>query len=354
MTVKEDRHVVEIDTVDVHVGGDVHRIVVGGVEDLPGTSVLEQMQHLRDEADALRLVLLEEPRGGLPSLFADLIVPPVHPDADAGFIIMERMGYPLISGTNTMSTAIALVETGKVSVSEGSNDLTLEAPGGLINVSVECRDGRVETVEYQAQTPSFVAERGLTVSVPGWGDIQFDVIWTGAFYPIVDAGALDIGLTPQDEEELVRFSKAFVEAARQVCHPIHPEFGDEGPLSFVIIAGDPVRRGPSQLTREVNCYEYPRSSICRSPAGVPSTAATVQLVDRGFSADDLAEVRTVSAFGHDLVVRVVENVEYHGLRGTRVTVKGRGWITMRSRLVIDFADPMNPTPGLRAITRALA
>src|SRR5262245_18618211 len=103
-----------IEAVDVHVGGDLHRVVLGGIKNLPGSTVLEQMKFLQTNGDGLRKLLLLEPRGGHPSLYADLVVPPSHPGVDAGFIIMEVMGYPLISGTNTMSTAIALLETQRI------------------------------------------------------------------------------------------------------------------------------------------------------------------------------------------------------------------------------------------------
>src|SRR5262245_20315562 len=180
-------HPAEIEVVDVHVGGDLHRIVLDGIKALPGASVLEQMEYLKANGDGLRQILLGEPRGGHPSLFADLVVPPVHRDADAGFIIMELMGYPLISGTNTMSTAIALLETGRIPMIDGICSITLEAPGGLVQVSADCLDGKVTGVTYEAQTPSFLARRDLVAQVPGRGDVTFDLLWTGGFYPIVDA-----------------------------------------------------------------------------------------------------------------------------------------------------------------------
>lgn len=92
------QHRAEIEVVDVHVEGGLHRIILGGVKPLPGATVLEQMQYLRSHGDGLRQLVLNEPRGGRPSLFADLVVPPCLPEADAGYIIMETMGYPLISG----------------------------------------------------------------------------------------------------------------------------------------------------------------------------------------------------------------------------------------------------------------
>ena len=337
-----------IDVVDVHVGGDLHRVVLGGVKPLPGATVWDQMEYLKAEGDGLRQLLLHEPRGGHPSLFADLVVPAAHPEADAGFIIMELMGYPLISGTNTMSTAIALLETGRLPMRDGLRPITLEAPGGLIRVQAECAAGKVTRVTYEAQTPSFLAERDLAVEVPGWGIVTFDLVWTGAFYPIVDAAALGFALVAEEEEELVRFGKAFVPAARAACRPLHPEFGDEGPLSFVVFAGPLGMGADGERQCKVCCYEYPRASVCRSPAGVPTTSVVVRLLHRGALSGD-ARLRSISAFGTDLQARITGTTPYFDRQGVRVSVSGVGWVTARSRIVVDFRDPLTPGDGLAAL-----
>ena len=38
-----------------------------------------------------------------PPLCCNLVVPPKHPDADAGFIIMEQVEYPMMSDGNTIA-----------------------------------------------------------------------------------------------------------------------------------------------------------------------------------------------------------------------------------------------------------
>src|SRR5262249_50289216 len=148
-------------------------------------------------------------------------------------------------------------------------------------------------------------------------------------------------LVKSEEEELVRFARAFVRAAHSVSHPIHPVFGDEGPLSFAILAGPLERDADNGWQRKVCCYEYPRNSVCRSPAGVPSTAATVQLFDRGtLKIGD--RLRTVSIFDTSLSVELTGMSDYFGHRGVLVAVTGAGWITTRSQLVVDFDDPLTP------------
>ena len=42
------------------------------------------------QADHLRLLMLREPRG-YPAACCNLILPPAHPEADAGFVIMEQV-----------------------------------------------------------------------------------------------------------------------------------------------------------------------------------------------------------------------------------------------------------------------
>jgi proline racemase len=66
--------------IDTHAGGDVSRIVIGGIKPLPGASVREQMHYLRDDADGLRKLLLNEPYG-IPEMSVDLIVPASLPEA---------------------------------------------------------------------------------------------------------------------------------------------------------------------------------------------------------------------------------------------------------------------------------
>ncbi len=53
-----------ITVVHVHAEGEVGRVITGGVLDLPGATVAEKQRHLEAENDALRRLLLFEPRGG--------------------------------------------------------------------------------------------------------------------------------------------------------------------------------------------------------------------------------------------------------------------------------------------------
>jgi proline racemase len=96
--------------VDAHACGEPGRVIVGGVPDVPGKSMFEKRKHLEEHGDSLRKLMLREPRG-YPAANCNLILPPTIPEADAGFVIMEQVECPPMSGTNTICVATVLLET---------------------------------------------------------------------------------------------------------------------------------------------------------------------------------------------------------------------------------------------------
>ncbi len=330
-----------IEVLDVHVGGDVSRIVISGVKELPGKTVREQGDYLSQQADGLRQFLLNEPRGGHPSLFANLIVKSTHPKADAGFIIMESMGYPLFSGTNTISTVHALLETGIIAMKEGKQKVSLEAPCGLVEVVADCKQGRVRNVTFTSEAPSFMSEKGLKVNVEGYGIIAFDLVWAGVFYPIVDAEVLGFSLRKEEASQLTLFSSRFVESVRKEYHWRHPELGDPGAPSFALLAGAAQRREVGQFERRISTYVHPSSSICRSPAGTGTMAAAAQLVSIGeMKMGD--ELTAISPFDTTLMGKIIDGAQ----GATIVSITGESYTIARSHLPVDQLDPLTPNDGL--------
>src|SRR6266481_5956170 len=129
-----------ITAVDAHACGEPGRVITGGVLDVPGKTMFEKKVYLETRADHLRLRMLREPRG-YPAANCNLILPPTNSAADAGYVIMEQVEYPGMSGTNTICVVTVLLETGIVPMTEPWTELTLEAPAGLIRVTAECTDG---------------------------------------------------------------------------------------------------------------------------------------------------------------------------------------------------------------------
>src|SRR5215212_6539075 len=218
--------------VDAHAEGEPSRIVVGGVLDVPGTTMLEKMQWLEAEGDELRRLLLFEPRGSAP-LSLDVVLPSSHPQADAGFLIMESCSYEGMSGSNTINTATVILETGIVPMTEPVTSLVLEAPAGLVRVTADCREGRCERVTFE-NVPSFVLALDAPVVVPGLGEIVVDLAYGGAFCAFVDAEALGYAIVPEEARALADLGERIrpaVAGQLEIAHPVEPALST---MSFIV------------------------------------------------------------------------------------------------------------------------
>src|SRR3954471_21433270 len=111
-----------IAAVDLHACGEPGRVIVGGVRDVPGASMFEKMQHLARHQDGLRKRMLREPRG-YPAANCNLVLPPTHPEADAGFGRRDKVRSPPMSGTNPICVTTALLETGMIPMREPVTEL---------------------------------------------------------------------------------------------------------------------------------------------------------------------------------------------------------------------------------------
>src|SRR6266699_1066444 len=145
-----------ITAVDARAGGEPGGVIVGGVLDVPGRSMVEKRVYLEEHMDGLRKRMLREPRG-YPGLCCNLILPPTLPQADAGFVIMEQTDYPPMSGSNTICVTTVLLETGMLPIHEPVTEITLEAPAGLISVRAECANGKVRNVTFR-NVPAFAVQ----------------------------------------------------------------------------------------------------------------------------------------------------------------------------------------------------
>ena len=165
-----------IQAIDTHAGTPM-RVITGGVPYIPGATVYDKMKWLEKNDDQLRMLMLKEPRG-YPAHCCNIIVPPSHPEADAGYVIMEQVEYPVMSGGNTISVVTVLLEMGMLPMTEPVTELVLEAPAGLIRVTAECRGGKVKSVTFR-NVPAFAAHLDAVIDVPHLGKVTVDVGWAG-------------------------------------------------------------------------------------------------------------------------------------------------------------------------------
>ena len=155
-----------VHVVSCHAEGEVGDVIVGGVAPPAGETIWEQSRFIAQDG-ALRNFVLNEPRGGV-FRHVNLLVPPKHPQAHIGWIIMEPEDTPPMSGSNAICVATVLLETGMVPRRSPEVELVLEAPAGLIKARVACGELGVERVAI-TNVPSFVDRLDFSIEVTGVG-----------------------------------------------------------------------------------------------------------------------------------------------------------------------------------------
>jgi proline racemase len=329
---------------DAHACGEPGRVIVGGVPNLPGKTVLEKMQWLREHGDGLRLRMLREPRG-YPAANCNLVVPPCHPDADAGYIIMEQVEYPGMSGTNTMCVVTVLLETGMLPMREPAAELTLETPAGLISVRAECAGGRVTAVAFR-NVPAFATHLDAVVEVPHLGTVTVDVAYGGMFYVITDATRFGLRLTPDEGRDIVRIGEMVKSASEEqlpVVHPGQPEFRN---VTIAELTAPPLGPGADARNAVVvstGRLDWDRPStwtgaIDRSPCGTGTCARMAVLHAKGQLPLD-RDFRHEGVLGTIFTGRLVERTRVGPYDAVVPTITGRAWITGMSTYVLDPTDP---------------
>ena len=256
-----------IHTLSCHAEGEVGDVIIDGVEVPPGRTVAEMRDFI--EADGrLRSFMLNEPRGGV-FRHVNLLVPPAHPDADAGFIIMEPEYTPLMSGSNSICVSTVLLDSGILPMTEPVTRLTLEAPGGLIHVRADCRDGKAERIHVE-NMPSFALGTGLPLEVPDLGRLTVDTAFGGDSFVIVDAAALGFDLVAGEARRLAQTGVAITRAANRQLSFHHPQQPDWTHFSFCLFVG-PVSRDGNRL-RARQAVAIQPGKIDRSPTGTAVSA----------------------------------------------------------------------------------
>ncbi len=330
--------------VETH-SGEPMRVITGGVPHIPGDSVYEQMKWLEQNDDQIRMLMLREPRG-YPPMCCNIIVPPKHPEAAAGFIIMEQVEYPVMSGGNTIAVATVLLETGMIPMQEPWTDFTLEAPAGLIRIRAECRGGKVRQVTFE-NVPAFAAHLDAVIDVPELGRVTVDVGWGGMFYVIADVAQFaGLELVPSRAAQITRISSLLLRAAQDQLPVEHPDYPGIG-ITISQLSGPADDSATADRKNAVTLASGPidfadpatwTGSVDRCPCGTGTCARMATLYAKG-------ELGLNQPFRHQGVLgnvytgELLREVAVGPHVGVVPTISGQAWISGYSTWVLDPDDP---------------
>ncbi len=330
-----------ITAVEAHAEGEGGRVITAGLPHLKGTTVKEMMQFMAKHHDDIRTLMLQEPRGN-PALCCNAIVPPCHPEADAGFIIMEQTEYPPMSGSNTICVVTVLLETGVIAMREPVTHLTLEAPAGLIKVKATCKDGKVERVKFR-NLPAFAMHLDVPLDVPGYGTITADIAWGGMFYVIADAGQFGLGLTSDEGFKVVKACEAMLAASQvqfPVTHPVDAEFTGPTISQLTLPPDQEGHDGISAVSVSGGTYKPGgiTGALDRSPCGTGTSAKMAVLHAKGLLAQG-QEFVNAGPLRTTFTGRIEDTTKVGPYDAIIPSISGRGWISGMSQYLLDPSDP---------------
>ncbi|MEO8758973.1 MAG: proline racemase family protein [Devosia sp.] len=322
-----------IEIVSCHAEGEVGDVIVGGVAPPPGDTLWAQSRFIASDK-TLRNFVLNEPRGGV-FRHVNLLVPPKNPKAQMGFIIMEPEDTPPMSGSNSICVATVLLDTGIVSMTEPRTRLILEAPGGLVEIVADCKNGKAERITV-TNVPSFADKLGAMLEVEGVGTLTVDTAYGGDSFVIADAAALGFSIAPDEARDLAETGIRITNAANEQLGFTHPTNAEWTHISFCQIAM-PVERRDGMLTA-ANAVAIQPGKIDRSPTGTGASARMAVLRAKGeMQVGDRYLARSI--IDSEFLGRIEADTTLGGRPAIIPSISGRAWISGKRTEMLDPADP---------------
>ncbi len=315
--------------VEAHAEGEVGRVVMGGVLDVPGATMLDKLAYLNGTDDSLRRFLVFEPRG-YPAMSTNLVFPPSRPDADAAFVVLQGDRAHAMSGSNAICVTTVLLETGAIAMKEPETVVRLDTAAGLVTATATCRAGKCERVRL-AMNPSFVHELDVTVDVEGIGKVRCDIAFGGVFYALIDPRPLGLAIEPDQARALVQAGIATHRALNRKLAIRHPEMPAIEGIAYTMF----VDRDDEGL---LGATVMPPGRLDRSPCGTGNSARLAVRHARG-EAKPGERVLARSVIRSRFEVGFLGTSTVAGRQAVLPEIVGRGWIHGLHHVGVDPSDP---------------
>ncbi len=308
-----DSHIRRIKVIDSHTGGEPTRVVISGGPDLGSGALSDRVERFRNEYDAFRCAVVNEPRGS-DAVVGALLCTPVDDSCVTGVIFFNSVGYLGMCGHGTIGLVATLAYQNRI----GAGVHRIETPVGVVVARLD-EEGRVEV----ANVPSYRLATNVTVKAPGFGSVTGDVAWGGNWFFLVREHGEELEL--ENLDRLMEFTLAVRESLARAG--ITGSDGHE--IDHVELFA------PSKLAgvNSKNFVLCPGKAYDRSPCGTGTSAKLACLVADGKLKEGqvwLQESIVGSVF--EGRVKVIDNVVHP-------RIKGSAFITAESDLILDERDP---------------
>jgi len=223
-----------------------------------------------------------------------------------------------------------------IAMKEPETVLVLDTPGGLVQVTAACRNGKCERVTFR-NVPSFVFHLDRPIEVAGLGTIKVDVAYGGMIYALVDAKALGFAVVPSEARDLVAMGEKIKAASAEQLPAVHTENPEIHTINQTLFGG-PLANAPGGGKTARNAVIVSPGRIDRSPCGTGTCARLAVLHAKGL-------IATGEVFDHVSIIdshftgRVEEVATVAGKPAVVNSISGRAWLTGIAQYGVDPDDP---------------
>ncbi len=325
----------KIRTIDMHTGGEPLRVIVDGLPELQGNSVLEYRRFMKENYDILRTALMFEPRGHA-DMYGCVLLPPNDDSGDFGILFLHNEGYSTMCGHAVIAITKLAVEMGWVDLTEPEVQVNIDAPCGRIKSFARVNSQKVQDVYFHC-VPSFVVALDEKVDVEGLGEVTYDLAYGGAFYAYVDADALGINLSPENVQEHIQkgmaIKRAVMSSASNIIHPFEED------LSFlygtIFISQNPRNGGDNR-----NVCVFAEGEVDRSPTG--SGVSGRMAIHHAREEMKVGQEPMVieSILGTKFKASIIDEVDYGPFKAVIPKVEGTAYVVGQNEWIIDPEDPL--------------
>lgn len=322
-----------ITTIDSHTEGEITRLIVEGLGDIPGNTMMEKLTCFKTHHDTVRCLLTKEPRGSR-EILAAMVTKNVTPGAAFGLIYMDAKRYPYLCGHATIGAVVTLAQTGFLELEEGESRLLIDTPSGIMEARADVVEGKVDSVAIH-MVPSFVLDTSREVLVEGFGRVKVDLVCTGGFFAMVDAAELGIEPVMDNKDQLVTLGMNIIDAANEQLEVVHPSRPDVNTVDVTEFYDSGEKNGKP---RGRGMVVYGQSHMDRSPCGT-GTAAKLSLLHHYGRLKMHQPYLNFSPLGTCFEAELVSAAKIGPFDALVTRIKGRAWVTGLHQFVLDETDP---------------
>lgn len=325
------RYADRIVTVDSHTQGEPTRLLVGGVGNLPGSTMKAKRDHFESKFDHVRKLLTREPRGHR-GIMGAVLTEPVSPQGQFGLFYMDARRYPYLCGHATIGAVATLIEAGALDAEDGDTVITVDTPSGPLDAHTRIQNGCVESVAID-MVPSFVFDSGRELEIAGFGKVSVDLVCVGGFFAMVSARSVSIDLIPDNSHRLIPLGMAVIDAANAALDVYHPQRPEVNTVDVTEFYDEDPAAGTGR-----SVVVYGESHMDRSPCGTGTTAKMTLLHHQGKLGPGQV-YKNAGPLGTVFEGRIINTVSIGEFSGIVGQVRGNAQITGYHQFVVDATDP---------------